>query len=119
MYVGGAAGAVGAGMAVADFLPSGMSGVSGALTGIVTGALTGGAAGYGLAAGSQALWPSDNAGEGMLKGILSTGGAFVGAVAGGVGGYFGAQPMLVAPAAVVGGAATTFALGAARDAILF
>lgn len=118
MYLGGAAGAVGAGMAAAKFLPSGMSGLSGALTGIVTGSLTGGVTGFALASGSQALWPSDPAGDGMMKGILSAGGAIVGGIAGGVSGYFGAQPMLVAPAAVAGGTATTLALGFARDALI-
>lgn len=118
MYVGGLAGSVGAGVYASNFMPSGMSGFSGALTGAVTGGLAGGATGFALAAGSQALWPSDNAGDGMMKGILTTAGAVMGVVGGGISGYFGAQPMLVAPATVVGGVATTLALGYARDAII-
>jgi len=118
VYAGGAAGGVGAGIYASNFFPSGMSGISGVITGVVMGALAGGGTGYGLAAASEAVWPSDKAGEAMTKGLGTIGGGIVGAVAGGISGYFGAQPLVVAPAAVTGSIATAAVLGVTRDAII-
>lgn len=118
MYVGGAAGAVGAGIYAADLFPSGMSGMNGVITGAVLGALSGGATGYGLGLASSAIWPTDRAGDAMLNGIMASAGGIIGGVSGALSGYFGAQPLLVAPAAMIGATAATSALAFARDKIL-
>lgn len=108
-------GAYWAGTTAAGFLPSGTSGIMGAVTGALLGGAAGGATGLGLGIASTEIWPSDQAGNGMMQGFSMFGGAAVGVVSGAIAGYFGAQPLLVAPAtvtgAVVAGMASSAALG--------
>lgn len=112
------AGAYYAGTTAAGFLPSGTSGVMGALTGAVLGGLAGGGTGLGLGKLSTEIWPSDQAGNGMTQGFSMIGGAVAGAVSGALAGYFGAQALIVAPAAVIGATVGATASSAAVGLIV-
>lgn len=108
----GLAGSVAAGAVTASQFSMGMSGFVGMLVGMAAGAVTG--AGAGLVASEAFLkaYPLDPANEIKKYTALTRGaGAFVGglagAVAGGIAGFCGAAPWAVAPAAVLGGAASS------------
>ena len=115
--VGGVATGIGAGVYASQFMPSGMSGIMGAVTGVVTGAVAGGATGLGVAEVTKHALSLDRYGDSMMKYVSITAGTVAGAVAGGVSGFFGAQPLLVAPATVAGGLAGTMALRSLQRAV--
>jgi hypothetical protein len=78
-----------------------------ALYGVLAGAVVGGAAGLGIGfAGAKAydtFSGDDQAGKGMMSGFMVFGAAATGAVVGGIGGAFGANPLVTVPAAIGGG----------------
>lgn len=78
-----------------------------ALYGVLAGAGVGGAAGLGMglvgAKAYETFSSDDQAGKGMIGGLMAFGAGAAGAVIGGVGGAFGANPLVTVPAGIAGG----------------
>lgn len=117
VHVGAGATALGAGLLTTRATSAGLNGVTGALAGALTGAVAGGLTGYGVAFATEKALSLDKDGSSMMKLVTTTGGLATGAVAGALSGFFGAQPLLVAPATVLAGTVSMMGLSAAQRAI--
>lgn len=94
-----------------------MPALYGVLGGGIVGGVVGGVAGGVLSHLYSKHSSDDQAGKGMMSGILTLGGAVGGVAVGAIGGFSGANPLVTVPAALVGTAATGAAMAFVADKI--